>query len=114
MFLPYLVEFAGQTFRHEQLLIGEKTAALGRSRPYGAYKMATARCWHWPKRSPTPEFGPNFCGVRRQFRCTGIYLADTLMNYFTYLGKKRRRRFRARPPSTTRPRPTWTAAAART
>jgi len=56
------------------------------SQPYGAYKMAKSALLALAQALATDVRAE---GVRVNSGCTGYIWADTLMNYFTYLGKKR-------------------------
>jgi NAD(P)-dependent dehydrogenase (short-subunit alcohol dehydrogenase family) len=80
MFLPYLVESQGN------IVMINSSVLRHSSQPYGAYKMAKSALLALAQALAT-EFGPK--GVRVNSVAPGYIWADTLMNYFTYLGKKR-------------------------
>jgi NAD(P)-dependent dehydrogenase (short-subunit alcohol dehydrogenase family) len=80
MFLPYLVESQGN------IVMINSSVLRHSSQPYGAYKMAKSALLALAQALAT-EFGPR--GVRVNSVAPGYIWADTLMNYFTYLGKKR-------------------------
>ena len=80
MFFPYLVESQGN------IVMINSSVLRHSSMPYGAYKMAKSALLALAQALST-EFGPK--GVRVNSVAPGYIWADTLMNYFTYLGKKR-------------------------
>jgi NAD(P)-dependent dehydrogenase (short-subunit alcohol dehydrogenase family) len=80
MFLPYLVESQGS------IVMINSSVLRHSSQPYGAYKMAKSALLALAQALAT-EFGPR--GVRVNSVAPGYIWAETLMNYFTYLGKKR-------------------------
>jgi NAD(P)-dependent dehydrogenase (short-subunit alcohol dehydrogenase family) len=80
MFLPYLIESQGN------IVMINSSVLRHSSQPYGAYKMAKSALLALAQSLAT-EFGPK--GVRVNSVAPGYIWADTLMNYFTYLGKKR-------------------------
>jgi NAD(P)-dependent dehydrogenase (short-subunit alcohol dehydrogenase family) len=80
MFVPYLVESQGN------IVMINSSVLRHSSQPYGAYKMAKSALLALAQALAT-EFGPK--GVRVNSVAPGYIWADTLMNYFTYLGKKR-------------------------
>jgi NAD(P)-dependent dehydrogenase (short-subunit alcohol dehydrogenase family) len=80
MFLPYLVESQGN------IVMINSSVLRHSSQPYGAYKMAKSALLALAQSLAT-EFGPQ--GVRVNSVAPGYIWADTLMNYFAYLGKKR-------------------------
>jgi len=80
MFLPYLVESQGN------IVMINSSVLRHSSQPYGAYKMAKSALLALAQALAT-EFGPR--GVRVNSVAPGYIWADTLMNYFTYLGKRR-------------------------
>jgi NAD(P)-dependent dehydrogenase (short-subunit alcohol dehydrogenase family) len=79
-FLPYLVESQGN------IVMINSSVLRHSSQPYGAYKMAKSALLALAQALAT-EFGP--MGVRVNSVAPGYIWADTLMNYFTYLGTKR-------------------------
>jgi NAD(P)-dependent dehydrogenase (short-subunit alcohol dehydrogenase family) len=80
LLLPYLAEAQGN------IVMINSSVLRHSSRPYGAYKMAKSALLALAQSLAT-EFGPQ--GVRVNSVAPGYIWADTLMNYFTYLGNKR-------------------------